>query len=94
MDNLQASINLLEKFHQICILRILNIEWRLYTPDTVVLERTCSSIIEKKLIFNQMRWACHVVRVGDGRLPKQLFYGNQLEGKGRSIKIGNGLRMS
>ena len=30
-------VNLLERFHQNCIRRILNIEWRSYTPDTVVL---------------------------------------------------------
>ena len=39
--------NLLERFHQNCTRRILNIEWRSYTPDTVVLERTCSTSIEK-----------------------------------------------
>ena len=74
-------VNLLERFHQNCIRRILNIEWRSYTPDTVVLERACSTSIEKKLILNQMRWAGHVLRMGDGRFPKELFYGELARGK-------------
>ena len=31
--------------------------------------------IEKRLILNQMRWAGRVLRMGDGKIPKQLFYG-------------------
>ena len=77
----RQHVNLLKRFHQNCIRRILNIEWRLYATYTVVLERACSSSIEKRLILNQMRWADHVVRMGDGRLPKELFYGELTRGK-------------
>ena len=45
-------VNLLERFHQKCIHRILNVKWRSYTPDTVVLERACSTSIEKRLLLN------------------------------------------
>ena len=72
---------LFERFHQNCIRRILNIGWRSCTPDTVVLERASSASIEQRLILRQMRWAGHVVRMGDGRLPKQLFYGELTRGK-------------
>ena len=74
-------MNLLERSHQNCIRRILNIEWRSYTTDTVVLERASSASIEQRLILNQMRWAGHIVRMGDGSLPKQLFYGELTRGK-------------
>ena len=73
--------NPLERFHQNYIRRILNIEWRSYTPDTVVLKRASSTSIEKRLILNQMRWAGHVVRMGDGGLPKQLSYSELTRGK-------------
>ena len=74
-------MNLLERFHQDYIHGILNIEWISYTPDTVILERACSTSIEKRLILYQIRLAGHVVRMGDGRLPKQLFYGELTGGK-------------
>ena len=75
----RQHVNLLESFRQNCIRRILNIEWRSYTPDIVVLER--KSRIEQRPILNQMCWVGHVVRMGDGRLSKQLFYGELTRGK-------------
>ena len=66
-------------FRHNCIRRILNIEWRSYTPDIVVLER--KSRIEQRPILNQICWVGHVVRMGDGRLSKQLFYGELTRGK-------------
>ena len=66
----RQHVNLLEMFHQNCIRRILNIEWRSHTPDTVVLQRASSASFEQRLILNQMRWAGHIVRMGDGRLSK------------------------
>ena len=78
--------NLLERFHQNCIRRILNIEWRSHIPDTVVLQRASSASFEQRLILNQMRWAGHIVRMGDGRLSKQLFYGELTRGKRSQIK--------
>ena len=68
-------VNLLIRFHQNFIRRILNIEWRVYTRDTGFLERACSTSIEKRLILNQVRWAGHAVRMADGGLSKQIFYG-------------------
>ena len=46
MDLRRGQVNLLERFHQNCIRRILNIEWRSYTPDSVVLQRASSASIE------------------------------------------------
>ena len=78
---LTGMVTYSERFNQNCIRRILNIEWRSYTPDTVVLERACSINIEKRLILNQMCWVGHVVKMEDERLPKQLFYGELTRGK-------------
>ena len=53
----------------------LNIDWRSCRQDSVFLEEARSASIEKRLFLNQMRWACHGFKMGDGRLPKQFFYG-------------------
>ena len=71
----------LERFHQKCLRRILNIKWQSITPDTVVLQRAGCLSIEAVILNEQMRWAGHVVRMQDDRLPKQLFYGELVNGK-------------
>jgi hypothetical protein len=71
----------LERFQQKCLRRILNIKWQSMTPDTVVLQRASCLSIEAMIINNQMRWAGHVVRMQEDRLPKQLFYGELVNGK-------------
>ena len=77
----RRHLKLLEKFHQNCLRRILNIKWTSHTPDTVVLQRARCCSVEKGVILNQMRWAGHVVRMEDFRLPKQMFYGELTTGK-------------
>ena len=74
-------IRVLERFHQHCIRRILSIKWSSHTPDAVVLERAGIPSIKKRIMMYQMRWVGHVVRMQDGRLPKQMFYGELLRGK-------------
>ena len=83
MDNLQATCKPTRKVSSELHPQnpSKNIEWRSYTPDTVVLQRASSASIEQRLILNQMPCAGHVVRMGDGRIPKQLFYGELTKGK-------------
>ena len=71
----------LERCHQKCLRRILNIKWQTLTPDTEVLSRADCLSIESQIVRSQMRWAGHVVRMPDKRLPKQLFYGELKLGK-------------
>ena len=76
----RRHIQVLERFHQKCLRRILNIKWQSLTPDTIVLQRANTSSLEMLLIRNQMRWAGHVTRMDDVRLPKQIFYGELKSG--------------
>ena len=46
-----------------------------------MLERSQSTGIEALLIAAQLRWAGHVWRMGDERIPKQLLYGELGEGR-------------
>ena len=77
----RKHIKLLEHFHLKCLRRILNIKWQDLTPDTTVLERADCPNIESMLAAQQLSWAGHVVRMGDDRLPKQIFYGELANGK-------------
>ena len=67
--------------HQKFLRRILNIRWESLTPNTSVLERAGISSVEKIIMKNQLRWAGHLVRMDDERLPKRLFYGEFSAGK-------------
>lgn len=71
----------LNGFHLRCLRNLLNIRWQDRIPDTEVLEQaelqTITTIIRKA----QLRWAGHVSRMPDSRIPKQLFYGELSQGK-------------
>ena len=77
----QRHIKLLEHFQLKCLRRILDIKWQTFTPDTAVLEKSSCPNIESMIAAQQLRWAGHVVRMNDDRLPKQLFYGELASGK-------------
>ena len=65
----------LNHFHLSCLRRLLHIRWQDKIPDTEVLEQTGLPSIYTMLQKMQVRWAGHVVRMPDSRLPKQLLYG-------------------
>ena len=73
----------LNHFHLNCLRKILRIKWQDKIPDTEVLERAGLTSIYTLLLKSQARWAGHVSRMPDSRIPKQLFYGELHEGKRR-----------
>ena len=76
----QRHVKILEHFHLKCLRRILNINWQSYTPDTTVLEKASCPNVESMITAAQLRWAGHLVRMSDNRLPKRLFYGELATG--------------
>ena len=74
----------LNHFHTSCLRRLLRIKWQDKIPDSEVLRRACIPSIYTLLQKAQLRWAGHMVRMSDRRLPKQLFYGELSMGK-RSV---------
>ena len=59
----------------------MSIKWQHYTTNNEVLERADLLSIEAMLMLRQLRWAGHVSRMEDSRIPKAVFYGELVEGK-------------
>ncbi|KAF7248111.1 RNA-directed DNA polymerase from mobile element jockey [Varanus komodoensis] len=71
----------LNHFHTTCLRRLLRIRWQDKVPDTEVLSRAGLPSVHTLLMKAQTRWAGHVARMPDHRIPKQLFYGGLSQGK-------------
>ena len=71
----------LNSFHMRCLRKLLHIKWQDKVPDTEVLQRAKMESVHAFLKRSQLRWAGHVFRMPDERLPKRLLYGELSEGK-------------
>ena len=74
----------LHAFHMRCLRRILNITWRDKIPNSTVLERARAPSMFAMLKQRRLRWLGHVCRMADGRIPKDLLYGELVQVK-RSV---------
>ena len=54
--------------------KILGITWSDRDSNVEVLRRTGCVSMENILLHNILRWAGHVIRMDEDRLPKQLLY--------------------
>eukprot|EP00745_Piridium_sociabile_P007473 TRINITY_DN1490_c1_g1_i7.p1 TRINITY_DN1490_c1_g1~~TRINITY_DN1490_c1_g1_i7.p1 ORF type:complete len:702 (-),score=160.58 TRINITY_DN1490_c1_g1_i7:112-2217(-) len=71
----------LNAFHMRCLRKLLHIKWQDKVPDTEVLRRAETESVYALLKRSQLRWAGHVCRMPDERLPKRLLYGELCQGK-------------
>ena len=74
----------LNHFHLRCLRNLLHIHWQDKVPDSEVLKQANSLSITTTIHKAQLRWAGHVSRMPDDRIPKQLLYGELCHGK-RSV---------
>lgn len=79
----RRQIDRLEAFHHRCLRKILRISWREHVTNLEVLQRAGAQSLEAMLRRSTLRWAGHVARQDESRIPKQLFYGQLSEGKRR-----------
>ena len=77
----RTQVRLLERFHQRCLRSILNIKWHDYVSNEDVLEKAELPSVESILLKQQLRWAGHVARMKDSRMPKAVLIGE--------LKAGN-----
>lgn len=71
----------LNHFHLCCLRKLLNIHWWDKVPDYEVLKKSSLTSIYTLLLKAQVRWAGHLVRMNDFRLPKRIFYGELQTGR-------------
>ena len=64
-----------------CIRRILGILWKDKVPNTEVLSRAGVQSMFTLLRQRRLRWLGHVHRMEDGRIPKDILYGQLATGK-------------
>ena len=77
----QRHARKLNHFHTTCLRKILGIKWQDKIPDTEVLTTAGLPSIYTILMQSQLRWAGHVARMPDHRLPKNLLFGELQHGK-------------
>ncbi|GFN79303.1 hypothetical protein PoB_000580900, partial [Plakobranchus ocellatus] len=70
-----SHIRLLERLHQRCLRTILQIHWSDLVTNVEVLEQAEIPSKEALIAKSQLRWAGHVFRMKDHRLPKIALYG-------------------
>ena len=71
----------LNVFHKHCLRLILGITWQDKVTNKVVLEKAGIPSLYILLKQRRMRWLGHVTRLKDGRIPKDLLYGELATGK-------------
>ena len=77
----RKQIGLLERFHQRCLRSILGIKWQNHLSNEEVLKRASLPSLESILLQVQLRWAGHVTRMEDVRMPRAIFSSEFQEGK-------------
>ena len=74
----------LNSFHMRCLRRILGISWQDKIPNTKVLAKAGLPSMVTLLRQRRLRWLGHVRRMEDGRIPKDILYGQLAAGKRRT----------
>ncbi|XP_048583704.1 uncharacterized protein LOC125563054 [Nematostella vectensis] len=70
----------LNTFHMRCLRRILGIHWSDKVTNNEVLERSGLPTLFTLLRQRRLRWLGHVCRMENGRIPKDLLYGELAHG--------------
>ena len=70
----------LNAFHLRCIRRILGISWQQHITNDEVLKRAGIPSMFSILAKRRLRWLGHVGRMEDGRIPKDMLYGELATG--------------
>ena len=81
LDNTCGTGKRLDLFDLRCLRRILSIFWQDRITNSAVLERAGIPSIYTLLRQRRLWWICHVRPMDEGRIPKELLYGELAQGK-------------
>ena len=76
----KRHVKMLDAFHMRHLRCIMGIRWQDKITNNEVLQRAQIDGIEAILMKIQLRWAGHLQRMDDNRIPKQIFYGELASG--------------
>ena len=76
----QRHAKKLNRFHLNCLRKLLRVKWQHKVPDTDILEQSGMPSVFTMLRQSQLRWAGHITRMPDERLPKRVLYGELQHG--------------
>ena len=79
----KEDLKKLERFHQRKLRVIMKIRWQDKVSNISVLNRGFSQSIEAIVALHRLRWAGHVNRMPEERLPKKVLYRELTEGRRR-----------
>jgi len=77
----------LNAFHLRSIRRILGISWQGKVTNVEVLSRTSLPTMYTLLRQRQPSWLSHVRRMEDGRIPKDILYGELAKGQRSTVRL-------
>uniref|UniRef100_A0A803U0X9 ribonuclease H n=1 Tax=Anolis carolinensis TaxID=28377 RepID=A0A803U0X9_ANOCA len=87
----RCHTQLLERFHQRCLRKILQISWEDRQRNVSVLEEAKTTSIEAMLLHHQLRWTGHIVRMPDSQSSCSISnskMGNNVGGQEKRFKDG------
>ena len=73
----------LNAFHMKCLRRILGIKWTDKVTNNDVLDQANVHSLTSIIRQQRLRWLGHVTRMDDNRIPKQILFGQLIEGTRR-----------
>ena len=76
----KADAHRLHVYYMRHLRSILNVRWGQHVSNRTILKRTGLPGMHEMLVQRNLRWAGHLNRLGDDRLPKQILYSQLREG--------------
>ncbi|KAL1448183.1 hypothetical protein WDU94_005664 [Cyamophila willieti] len=71
----------LNSFHLRCLRTIAHINWKDMIPNEVVLQKTNMLKLDELIRIRRLRWAGHLSRMSEDRIPHQIAFSELSEGK-------------